>query len=236
MTESLNPPQALSELLSATTTWDVLGGIGGLAAGLSLLILIYLQAKPLVNRWATARSLHATYMPVIDDLLTNEQARDVLSRRRRRHRSRRLWLYWCYRRLMTKTQNADRHRLADAFECVRSQFDGKYFPVDASAPRHLNDEEYDIIRRAAALSKKWEERIRHNQLKRIHKGVKCADDCGTRYGKRHKDHDFHGGGGIEGGWRCPSPDSCLTRATGDHYCGMCTMERRTAGTAGASQP
>ena len=59
--------------------------------------------------------------------------------------------------------------------------------------------------------------------------------CGTRFGKRHPDHNFSGIGGIEGGWFCESSDSCRDKPTGDHYCGMCTMERRTAGAVQASQ-
>lgn len=46
MTELLNPPETLTEVTSATTAWDVLGGIGGIAAGASLLLLLYPQAKP----------------------------------------------------------------------------------------------------------------------------------------------------------------------------------------------
>ncbi len=59
---------------------------------------------------------------------------------------------------------------------------------------------------------------------RIHRNVMCAGGCGTRYGKRRKDHNFSGGSGIEGGWLCPTNISCLDEPIGDHYCGMCTHQ------------
>ena len=66
-----------------------------------------------------------------------------------------------------------------------------------------------------------------------HKGVVCAGGCGTKYGKKRKDHSFSGGGGVRdsGGWRCEwintatGEGSCFPKSTGDHYCGMCQMER-----------
>ena len=72
-----------------------------------------------------------------------------------------------------------------------------------------------------------EKTTRDRDLMRRHKGVRCAGGCGTKYGKKRKDHDFAGGGGVKdsGGWYCETRASCILKATGDHYCGMCTEER-----------
>lgn len=65
-----------------------------------------------------------------------------------------------------------------------------------------------------------------------HKGVLCANECGTRYGERRSDHDFlcDAGVNLSGGWFCPSEDdddlgwSCMPKSRGAHYCGMCLKE------------
>ena len=62
---------------------------------------------------------------------------------------------------------------------------------------------------------------------RMHKRVLCAGGCGTRFGKRRRDHDFLGGEGIHGGWLCPTTP-CKGQSTGDHHCGMCLEELQQA--------
>ena len=190
-------------------TWEVLGGIGGLAAGISLLLLLYIQTKPLVNRWATRRFLHATYTLEWYDLLTPEQARRLRWKQRLRHRRRR-WGYRCYRRLMTLVQRVKAHQFIDAFETARSRMMDTWAPNDLEFPRHLTEEDRGIILEAAAIS----QRLEQKQRMRRHRGVRCAGGCGTRFGKRRADHDFGGGGGIEGGWYCESQDSCHEHPTG----------------------
>ena len=63
-----------------------------------------------------------------------------------------------------------------------------------------------------------------SRLQRTDKRVRCAA-CRIGYGKRRKDHNFSGGGGIGGGWHCPRSTSCREKSAGDHYCGMCNYER-----------
>ncbi|WP_423923760.1 hypothetical protein [Candidatus Poriferisodalis sp.] len=212
-----------AESVSDTTVWDVLGGIGGLAAGVSLLILVYIQARPRVNRWALTRFLHATVAYELRDRLTNEQTRDLTWRHRLR-RWRRNQMFEGYQRLMTMSQRVKARQLESAFMSARSKLVGTWAPDDLVLPDHLTEEERSMLLEAAAVSRMREERHRLRRLMRARKGVRCAGGCGTRYGKRHRDHDFHGGGGIEGGWRCSSKDSCRTKATGDHFCGMCALK------------
>lgn len=225
MPDDLNLREAVIEATSATTTWDVLGGVGGLAAGVSLLFLLYLQAKPLVNRWALRGFLHIAHAPTGDDLLTDEQARS-LSWRRRLTRRRRALAYRAFQRLMTKVQQINSYRLIESFEAAKEQLMELWASDDLQLPHQLPERERDIILEAAGFSKLKDERVRRRRMTRAHKGVRCAAGCGTRFGKRRSDHNFSGGGGIEGGWHCASPRSCLDKPTGDHYCGMCTVERR----------
>lgn len=217
------------ETMAGVTAWDMLGGIGGIAAGLSLLILIYLQAKPRVNRWAICRFLHAAQVLDRRDLLTNEQARHLPLSCRIRRRCREGTIK-CYQGLSTKVQRVRVFGLTVAFFAARSQFEGVWAPEDIQFPHQLTEAERDIVLEAAARSKARENRRRHRTLKRSHKGVFCAGGCGTRFGKRRFDHNFFTDidDGIEGGWHCESSLSCRDKPTGGHFCGMCTLERRTA--------
>ena len=219
---------------SIATAWDVLGGIGGLAAGVSLLILLYLQAKPRVNRWALVRFLHATFALEAYDLFTNEQAHSLPLKRRLRRWRRSRGFRW-YQRLMTMGQRVKTRQLQDAFDAARSDMFETWAPDRVHFPEHLTEDERGIVLEAAALSRVREERHRRKQLMRSHKDVRCAGGCGTRFGKRRPDQNFSGGGGIEGGWRCESNVSCRDKPSGDHYCGMCTLERRLASAAESSE-
>lgn len=98
-----------------------------------------------------------------------------------------------------------------------------YSPSIASDP---------YIRELAVIVDVYESDIFERDFLRRHKGVLCANDCGTKYGERRHDHDFLCDGGIKlsGGWFCPSEDdddpgwSCIPKSTGAHYCGMCLKE------------
>ena len=159
--------------VSATTIWDVLGGIGGLAAGVSLLVVLYLQAKPRVNRWAICRFLHAVQMLDARDLVTNEQSRHLPLRSRLRRRCRE-GIIKCYQGLSTKVQRVRVFGLADAFFAARSQYEGVWAPEDIKFPNQLTEAERDIVLEAAARSKAREKRRRRKALKRSHKEVLCA--------------------------------------------------------------
>ncbi len=99
-----------------------------------------------------------------------------------------------------------------------------YFPSPDSNPLYVE---------IAAYIKHKETTTRDRNLMRIHKGVRCAGGCGTKYGKKRKDHEFVPGGGVKGsgGWFCAWTNACGTRGscvpevTGDHYCGMCHLAR-----------
>ena len=102
---------------------------------------------------------------------------------------------------------------------------GMYFPNPNANPLYVE---------IAAYIHYKEKTTKDRNLMRRHKGVRCAGGCGTKYGKKRKDHDFAGGGGVNGsgGWfcawasACGTRGSCIPEATGDHYCGMCSHERR----------
>ena len=91
-------------------------------------------------------------------------------------------------------------------------------------PDHLMQTERELVIEAVALSRHREKKLQQRHLRRVHKGLVCAGGCGTRYGKRRRDHNFIGGGGIAGGWFCPSNESCRITPTGKHHCGMCYLE------------
>ena len=107
---------------------------------------------------------------------------------------------------------------------------GIYFPSPNSNPLYVEIAAYIHYKQKAEAER---------DLMRRHKGVRCAGGCGTKYGKNRKDHDFSGGGGVKdsGGWFCEwigaygTGGSCIPRATGDHYCGMCSQDR-----SGSSEP
>ena len=200
-----------------------LADLGDLATVGALLILVYVTAKPTVNRWATVKFLRAIYEAPIDDLLTGPL--DGLQRKRRLARSWREFLRRCYQRLMTKAHQINYLRLHKACQTVRKEPDEL---VAFNAPRllpQLTDTERELVVEAAVLSLNREKKMRERHLRRIHKGVVCAGGCGTPYGECRQDHNLVGGGGIEGGWFCPSNESCRTKPTGRHYCGMCYTEQ-----------
>ena len=129
-------------------------------------------------------------------------------------------------RLMTMGQRVKARQLQDAFESARSDMFKTWAPDMVDFPEHLTEDERGIVLEAAAVSNMREERHQHKQRMRSHKGIHCAGGCGTRFGKRRSDHNFSGGGGIEGGWHCESNLSCRDKPSGNHFCGMCTLERR----------
>lgn len=83
---------------------------------------------------------------------------------------------------------------------------GKYFPRPDSNPLYVE---------IAAYIKHKEKTTRDRNLMRIHKGVRCAGGCGTKYGKKRKDHEFVPGGGVKGsgGWFCARTSACGTRGS-----------------------
>ena len=143
----------------------MLGGIGGFAAGISLLLLLYIQTKPLVNRWAARRYLHLTYTLELHDLLTPEQARRLSWRYRLRHRRRR-WGHRCYQRLMTLVQRVKAPQFIDAFETARSRMVDAWAPDDVEFPSHLTEQDRGIVLEAAAIShvREQKQRMRRHRV------------------------------------------------------------------------
>ena len=54
---------------------QVLGAVGSAATTVALLILVYTQAKPAVNRWATVKYLRSYCGLTFQDLITPELTR-----------------------------------------------------------------------------------------------------------------------------------------------------------------
>ena len=195
---------------------EVLGAIGSAATTVALLILVYTQAKPAMNRWATVKYLRSYYELTFEDLITPEQARALPWARRLRRAWRDKFVIPFVARVMTR-----QHRIHLLYLIGQlKQADGQMAESWVASPQAGVD---PLVVEAVSLSRDRHERRRIRRLMRVHRGVRCARGCGTKYGKRRSDHNFSGGGGIEGGWFCPSADSCVDRqkATGDHSCGMC---------------
>ncbi|MYI07508.1 MAG: hypothetical protein F4059_09405 [Gemmatimonadetes bacterium] len=192
-----------------------LADAAAIATVVALLILAYVHAKPAINRWATVKFLRIYSEIQGDDLLTREQAR-ALPWPRRLRRSRRNRVFRLTHHLMTRAHRIAQHEL---LEQLRVAYDRSEFsPVPPNCD--------PLAVEAAAIAKHdWNKRQARRQA-RIHRNVVCAGGCGTRYGKRRKDHNFTGGSGLEGGWLCPTNISCLREPTGEHHCGMCDREAR----------
>lgn len=190
-------------------------------AVIAILVALIPITWPSVQRWATKMCV---YYKVTTDV--------------RRHTSGlipwythiRLALMWMpieYIRLLMKPH----HRIAfeKLVEAVMEE-KSQSTELDEYAPDPDGNPLYIEIAAYLHIHERW--RIRRLQYRR-HRGVRCSGGCGTKYGKRRKDHDFSGGGGIDlsGGWFCHSleknalDERCDPKATGDHYCGMCTKER-----------
>ena len=190
-----------------------------LATVVTLMILVYVQAKPAINRWATIRYLRWCH-EFRDDLLATPREVRLDSWARRLSRAqrgvRRGFAFMLMRRV-------DHLRLDILmYQLVQESRRPDHMPVmDGCDP---------LVAEALFVSKHYLEDRKDRRRARIHRRVHCAGGCGTRFGKRRRDHYFFGGEGIYGGWLCPSTP-CQGRTTGDHYCGMCLEELRRASEA-----
>ena len=192
-----------------------LADVAAIATVVALLILAYVHAKPAINRWATVKLLRIHCEAHPEDLLAREQAREPpwprWLRRWRRNR-----MYRLVQRLMTRAHRIAQHEL---LEQLRVAYDRSEFsPVPPNCD--------PLAVEAAAIAKHDWNRRQARRRARIHRKVVCTGGCGTKYGKRRRDHNFFGGSGIEGGWFCPTDISCLHKPTGEHYCGKCELEGR----------
>ena len=192
-----------------------LADVAAVATVVALLILAYVQAKPAINRWATVKFLRIYRELHWDDLLTREQARELPWPRRLR-RWRRNRMFHLVQHLMTRAHRITQHDLIEQLGTALDRSELMPVPPDCDP----------LVVEAAAIAKHEHEQRKARHRARIHRNVVCAGGCGTRYGKRRKDHNFSGGGGVEGGWYCPTNISCLDAPTDEHYCGMCDREAR----------
>ena len=177
------------------------------------------------HRWATVKFLRAHYKPHIDDITTRDPP-GGLPLKRRVARSIRSILFRLYQHLMTRIHRINQRLLIDAFRAACRGSDEVFALKVPVLPHDLTQRDRELVIEAVALSRARERKMRLRRLRRVHKGIACAGGCGTPYGGRRHDHDFFGGGGIQGGWFCPSNGSCQVTPTGEHYCGMCDQERR----------
>ena len=192
-----------------------LADAAAIATVVALLILAYVHAKPAMNRWATVKFLRIYSELHWDDLLTREQARELPWPRRLR-RWRRDRTFRLVQRLMTRAHRIAQHAL---LQQLRAALDRSEF---LPGPPGCDP----LVAEAATVAKHEHKKRQARHRARVHRSVVCAGGCGTRYGKRRKDHNFTGGSGVEGGWYCPTNVSCLDEPIGEHYCGMCDRETR----------
>ena len=192
-----------------------LADVAAVATVVALLILAYVRAKPAINRWATVKFLRIYSELHWDDLLTREQAKELPWPRRLR-RWRRNRMFHLVQHLMTRAHRIAQHVLTEQLGTALDR--SEFMPVPPGCD--------PLVVEAAAVAKHEHEKRKARHRARVHRNVVCAGGCGTRYGKRRKDHNFSGGGGVEGGWYCPTNISCLDEPTDEHYCGMCDRETR----------
>ena len=168
-----------------------LGDVAAIATVVALLILAYVHAKPAISRWATVKFLRIYSELHWDDLLTREQAREFpWPRRLRRWRQNRT--FRLVQRLMMRAHRIAQHELLEQFSTALDR--SELLP----GPPGCNP----LVVEAATVAKHEHGKRQARHRARIHRKVVCAGGCGTRYGKRRRDHNFSGGSGIEGGWFC----------------------------------
>lgn len=194
-------------------TLEIAAAIAGL---LSLVILAYVFTKPRVNQWAAVKLLRSFHEMTFDDLLTREQLQTLPLRRRVCQAWRRWIMIPLVHRLMTRHDRVRKMDLIGELTRVREHM------TSAHAPPPGCDR---LTAEAVYLAMRRSEKRKMRELKRDHRGVRCAGGCGTRYGKRRRDHSISGGAGIESGWLCPA-SPCIQDPSAPHYCGMCWWEKR----------
>ena len=187
-----------------------------IATVVTLMILVYVQAKPAINRWATIKYLRC-YYEFLDDIYITPKESLHSSWPERLRRIKRGALRYSALALMRRVDHLRRDILLP--QLIKERQRPQHLPVtDGCDP---------LVAEALFVSKDHLEDRKERRRARVHRRVRCAGGCGTRFGKQRRDHDFMGGDGIYGGWHCPSTP-CQRRATGDHYCGMCLKASRQA--------
>ena len=204
--------------LSTWTSWVTIIGVG-----LALGVLLW----PRIRMWVTRRFM---YRFLSLRYLTLRQSKIGLPRHKRLRR-------WLIERIeafvllvcvpIQYRLSAYHHAILVSAQLRKYASTRMYLPGPETNPELIGITAYVHYKRL---------RVRDKDLKRRHRGVRCAGGCTTRYGGARRDDnlDIGGGGGFKGsgGWHCGSEaangskESCIPKATGDHYCRMCTHERR----------
>ena len=205
--------------MPALSTWVAYITIIGV-----ILALVALTRNRIQN-WATRRAVYQLkfwawqHIPISPASARTRRMRALLWFQQLRHNATMRLVPILYRASLYQLQQIVEEELKN------NRSAGIYFPSPDSNPLYVE---------IAAYINHKEEKEKNRDMMRRHRGVRCAGGCGTKYGKKRKDHDFAGGGGVKGsgGWHCEwiSPcemtGSCIPKATGDHYCGMCRRDRR----------
>ena len=187
-----------------------------IATVVTLMILVYVQAKPAINRWATIRYLRC-YYEFLDDIYITPKESLHSSWPERLRRIKRGALRYGALALMRRVDHLRRDILLP--QLIKERQRPQHLPVtDRCDP---------LVAEALFVSKHYLEDRKDRRRARVHRRVRCAGGCGTHFRKRRQDHYFFGGEGIHGGWLCPMTP-CQGLVTGDHYCGMCFKDRRQA--------
>ena len=205
-------------------TWPALSTWVAYTTIIGVILALLALTRSRIQNWATSRAVYQLIFWARQQVLLSSVG--AVARRTRM----RLWVQeLCHSatmRLVPILYRASIHRLVETVdeELRKNTVTDIYFPSPDADPLYVE---------IAAYIDYKERRTRDRDLMRRHKGVRCAGGCGTKYGKKRKDHNFVGGGGVKdsGGWFCEwmkeggATGSCLPKATGDHYCGMCSQER-----------
>ena len=132
---------------------------GDLATVAALLILVYVTAKPTLNRWAAVKFLRTYYEAPIEDFLTSDPP-EGLPRKVRVARSTRRIFRRFYHQLMTKVDRINHIKLHQAFQAA-AQGPDEMLALKAPYPSHdLTQRERELVIEAVALSRARQKRLR----------------------------------------------------------------------------
>ena len=151
------------------------------ATVVTLMILVYVQAKPAVNKWATIRYLRCFY-EFHDDIFITPRESQRSSWAKRLRRAKRGTLRFAAFALMSRIGHLRLDILTG--QLIRESRRPEYLLVtDGCDP---------LVAEALFVSKHYLEDRKDRRRARIHRRVHCAGACGTRFGKRRRDHYFFG--------------------------------------------
>ena len=140
-----------------------LGDVAAIATVVALLILVYVHAKPAINRWATVKFLRIYSELHWDDLLAREQARELPWPRRLR-RWRRNRTFRLVQRLMTRAHRIAQHDLVEQLSAAVDRSELLPRPSDCDP----------LVVEAATVAKHEHEKRQARHRARIHRKVSAS--------------------------------------------------------------